>query len=134
MHNLGHLPVHRQRAAHDARAKRFADRLMAEADAEEWNVCVRANEIDDAAGARRNAGTGRDYDRARTLGEQRVDVECVIAHDAQRGAGDALDLLDQVVGEGVVVVDDGDGRVNGGAKDASRPRVSPTRSPGGSYS
>ena len=47
----------------------------------------------------------------RLLGEQRLGIEGVVADDAQPLAGEALDLLHQVVGEGVVVVDDGDHEV-----------------------
>src|SRR5205085_9433175 len=93
-------------AARDACAECFADCLMAEADAEEGNGGVGANELEHASGARRSAGAGRDDDRARTFGDQPAWIELVIAHDAQLRAGKPLDLLHQVVSEGVVVIDD----------------------------
>src|SRR5262249_49105010 len=43
------LAVHRRGAAHDARAERLAERLMTEADAEQRNVIVETDEIEDAA-------------------------------------------------------------------------------------
>ena len=82
------------RAANDAAAERLADRLMAEADAEEWDFFVGADEIDDAAGAGRGSRTGRDDDRLRLLGDQRGRIERVVANDANNVAGEPLDLLD----------------------------------------
>ena len=102
--------MNRHRAANDAPAKRFADRLMAEADAEKWDFLVGADEIDDAAGAGGRAGAGRDDDRFRVFRDQCGRIECVVADDANRSAGEALDLLDQVVSEGVVVIDDDEAR------------------------
>ena len=128
MHNLGDLAVYRHAAADDARAERLADRLVAEADAEERDVAVAAYEVDAAAGAGGRSGSGRDDDRARSALDQRRGVERIVADDRQRDAGKAFDLLDQVVGEGVVVVDYDNGVVSGRAKDASRP-CSSTRSP-----
>src|SRR5260370_41961327 len=110
MSPLGHFAMNGHRAANDAAAERLADRLMAEADAEAWDFFVRADEIDDAAGAGRGSRTGRDDDRLRLLGDQRGRSERVVANDANSVAGEPLDLLDQVVGEGVVVIDDDDGR------------------------
>src|SRR5947207_2676700 len=101
---------------------------MPEADAEERDRIVEADQLDDAARAVRRAGTGRDHDRARPFCDQRRGIEGVVAHDTHAFAGDALDLLDQVVGEGVVVINDGDG-----AKDASRSAAS-TRLPRGGRS
>src|SRR6188508_3863039 len=123
MHDVGDLAVHGDRSADDVRAEGLADGLMPEADAEERDGAVGANEVDDAAGARRSARSGRDDDGARPVGDQRVGIEGVVAHDTQALARDALDLLDQVVGEGVVVIDYGDG-----AKDTSRLEAS-TRLP-----
>ena len=106
--------MNRHRAANDAGAERFADRLMPEADAEERDGFVFADQIDDASGARGSSGAGRDDDGLRLLRDQRGRIEGVVADDAHRAAGEPLDLLDQVVGEGVVVIDDDDGQ----AKDA----------------
>ena len=108
--HFGHFAMNGHRAANDASAKRFANRLMAEADAEKRDFLVGADEIDDAASAGGRARAGRDDDRFRVFRDQRGRIECVVADDANRSAGEALDLLDQVVGEGVVVIDDDEAR------------------------
>jgi hypothetical protein len=115
--------VHRQLAPHDPRPERLGDGLMAEADAEQGDVAVRADQVDAAPGARRGAGSGRDDDGPRPRGEQLLRLERVVPDDVQPFARKALELLDQVVGEGVVVIDDGDG-----AKDTSRQRGARARS------
>ena len=102
------LAVDGNASANDAGAERFADGLVPETDAEERDRFVGADQFEDAARARRRAGTGRNDDRLRLLIEERVDVEAIVAHDLQFERGDPLDLLDQVVGERVVVIDNGD--------------------------
>jgi hypothetical protein len=82
------------RAANDASAEGLADRLMPEADAEERDFFVGADEIDDAAGARGSSGAGRDDDRLRLFRDQFLRIEGVIANDANSPAGEPLDLLD----------------------------------------
>ena len=116
MPHLGHFPVHRQLAAHDSRAERLADRLMAETDAEEWSAFVEADEIDDAARPRRRSRPRRDHDRSRPFLQQRVRVERVIPNHTNIHAGKPLDLLNQVVGEGVVVIDDDDRAKDGSGR------------------
>jgi hypothetical protein len=86
--------MNRHRSANDPAAERLADRLMAEADAEEWDFFVGADEIDDASGARRCSRAGRDDDRLRLFRKQFLRIERVIADDAHRAAGKPLDLLD----------------------------------------
>jgi hypothetical protein len=92
---------------------------MTQTDAEERDRFVRANQVHNPSGARRRPRSRRDDDRPRSLGNQRAGIERIVAQDAYRAAGEPLDLLDQVVGEGVVVVDDDD-RITGSrrAKDA----------------
>ena len=114
MTNLSHFSVDRNRPANDARAERFADRLMAKTDAEKRDGLIGANEVDDTARASWSSRPGRDDDRRRFLGDQRRGIEGVIAEDANGAPGEALDLLHEVVGEGIVIIDDGDRR----AKDA----------------
>jgi hypothetical protein len=131
VHHAGDLAVDRQLAAEDARAEGFADGLVTETDAEEGNRFVRANQVDDAAGAGRRAGTGGDDDGPRLRGDQCSRIEGVVANDVQRLAGETLELLNQIPGEGIVIVDDGDAPEEVGAmraKDASRPTAA-TRSP-----
>jgi hypothetical protein len=98
MNDVSHFAVYRNAPANDARAERFADRLMSETDAEERHVLFglhqSLDQIDAAAGARRRARAGRDHDRARIALDQRLRLERVVANDGQRDAGEALDLLD----------------------------------------
>src|SRR4029077_5436303 len=99
--------VDRHRTAHDFAPVRLADDLVPEADAEEGYGVVGANQIDDSPRARRRAGTGREHKGARPLRHERRRLEGVVAHDAHALPGQTLDLLYEVVGEGIVVVDDG---------------------------
>src|ERR1700682_5813132 len=97
MLHLAHFAMDRDAAAHDARTERLPDRLMAEADAEKRNAIVGADQIDDAAGARRRSRARRDDDCLRRLPQQLVGIKRVIAHDGYSFARQALDLLNQVV-------------------------------------
>ncbi len=112
MLDVAHLAMDRHLATHDARAERLGDRLMPEADAEERDrriaLDIETNEIDAAPGACRRPRPGRNDERTRLLRDQLRGIELVIAKDAQPLAGETLDLLDQVVGEGVVIIDDRD--------------------------
>ena len=56
-------------------------------------MLVEADEIEDAAGARRRAGSGRDHDGRGLLREQCRRVEAIVADDFEPRAGEALDLL-----------------------------------------
>ena len=98
--------MHRQTPAHDAPSECLADGLMAQADAEKWNALIEADQIDDAARPRRRSRPRRDHDRSRLFLEQRRRIERVVPNDTDIDAGKPLDLLNQVVGEGVVVIDD----------------------------
>ena len=91
--DLADFSVHRHARPPDVRAERFADRLMAQADAEERNVAVGANKLDDTSGAHGRAGTGRDDDRLRFFREQILGIEGIIAHNAHRAPREAFDLL-----------------------------------------
>src|SRR5262245_55655205 len=131
MPHLGHFAVHRRGAAHHARAERLAERLVPEADAEERDIFIEADQLENAARAIGRAGTRRDHDRARLLREQLRGIEAIITDYLQPRAGEALDLLNQVVGEGVVVVDD-DERAR--AKETRRRSCGSARSPEGGRS
>src|SRR5206468_4212231 len=100
--------MHGNAPAYDFRAERFADGLMAEADAEERDGVVGTDQFEDASRARRRARPRRDHDRLRLLIEQRIDVEAIVADDLQFEGREPLDLLDQVVRERIVVIDNGD--------------------------
>src|SRR4051812_29846624 len=106
--HFAELPVNRNAPAHNPRAERFTDGLMAEADAEERNRFVGADQFEDASRARRRSRPRRDDDRLGFLIEQGVDIEPIVAHDLQLERGDPFDLLDQVVRERIVVIDNGD--------------------------
>jgi hypothetical protein len=60
MADRAHFAVHRHRSADHLRPERLGDGLMAEADAEERDGGVGANEVDAAAGASGRAGAGGD--------------------------------------------------------------------------
>src|SRR5438067_6079569 len=108
MPHLGDLPMHRQARSHDAPAERLADSLMTETDAEKWNAFVEADQIDNAPGSRRRSRSRRDDDRSRLFRQQCGGIKRVVPNHTDIDAGKPLDLLNQVVGEGVVVIDDDD--------------------------
>ena len=115
MAHIADFSMNGKAPADDARAKSLTDCLMPEADAEERDGIVGADEVEDASGARRRAWSRRNDDRPRLRCDQCCRIERVVADDIDGNARKALDLLDQVVGEGVVVIDYDDRR---GAKDA----------------
>lgn len=104
--DLGQPSVHRARRQVHARAEELGDALVAEADAEDGQPALLDGAPADAevAGAVRAAGTWRDDD-----GVEVVDADprplVVVADDDRRAAVHFADELEQVVGEGVVVVD-----------------------------
>ena len=89
---------------------------MAEAHAEKWNLCIEADEIDDSPRTRRRPRPGRDHNRPRSLFQELVWIEGVIPQHVNLRAGEPLDLLNQVVGEGVVVIDDDDRAKDGSGR------------------
>ena len=102
------LAVHQPAGAADDAAEGVADRLVAEADAEQRQAAF-AGQADHR---QRDAGLGgrgrprRDEDVRRTLVDHLLRGHLVIAVDADPGA-QFLEVLHQVEGEGVIVVDDG---------------------------
>src|SRR5919204_5559341 len=97
---------------------------MPEADAEDRRVLAQpANDVQRHARVVRGAGTGRDDD---ALGRERrhaLRVDGVVAHHAQLGA-ELTQVLHEVVGERVVVVDDED-HARGPAVAMRRARMRP---------
>src|SRR5262249_28653580 len=106
--NLGCLAVHLSLGSGDRTAEGLADRLMSEAYAEDRRVLAEApDDLERHSGVVRGAGAGRDHD---PLGRERSDavgVYGIVADHVQLGA-ELAEILHEVVGEGVVVVDDED--------------------------
>ena len=109
--DLAGLAVHELGCADDVTSEGCADGLVAEADAEEsgcaglrWRS---ADEVDADAGVLRGAGAGGDED---AVGVQVFDLlwgQFVVATNDHLLA-ELANVLDEVVGEGVVVVEDED--------------------------
>ena len=103
------LAVHQRGRAHDRAAIDLADRLVAEADAEDRDF--RAGALDQRqadAGLVGRAGAGREHDGLGVHGHHLVDGDLVVAaHGELRPQ--LADVVDEVVGEAVVVIDDENG-------------------------
>ena len=106
--DLGVLAVDRL-AANRAPAERLDHRLVAEADAEGRHALLGkgARGLDRDPGLRRRAGTGRDHQSVGPSLEQLGDRRLVVAHNLDLRP-ELAEVLDEVVGEAVVVVDDED--------------------------
>jgi len=98
-----------QPAAHDLAAEVLADRLVAEAHAEQRAFLGGAGGDQVEADTRlvRRAGAGRDQEALRTAGEGFGRGQRIVAHHFHLGA-QFHDVMDQVPGEAVVIVDDED--------------------------
>ena len=106
MKNWREFAVHLARRADDVAAEKLADGLVAEAHAEHGLFSGESlYDVDAYAGVGRGAGAGRNEDSARVelLGLSRGDL--VVAEDAH-GHAQLAEILDEVEGERVVVVDD----------------------------
>src|SRR4051812_30181367 len=102
------LAVHRE-MADDGAAEGLGERLVAEADAQRRHPGL-GEALDDVEADPRLVGrarTGRDDDAVGPAREQLLDVRGVVAHDVELAA-QLAQVLDEVVGERVVVVDDED--------------------------
>jgi hypothetical protein len=85
-----------------------ADRLVTEADSEDWEFAGEsADQVDADAGILRGAGAGRDYDALGFAASDFVYGNFVVAVDFYIAA-EFAQVLGQVVGEGVVVVEEQD--------------------------
>ncbi len=100
------FPVHQFAGADDIAAKDLANRLMAEADAEDWRAAAKLPD-DVAADASFvwRAGAGRNADVARRQLADFIHTDGVVANDFHFRA-QLAEVLNEVVGEGVVVIDD----------------------------
>jgi hypothetical protein len=103
--DLGLLAVDRL-AADRAAAERLDHRLMAEADAECGDPGLREGprRLDRDPGVRGSTRAGRDHQSSVTALDQLGDRRLVVADDLDLGA-ELAQVLDEVVGERVVVVD-----------------------------
>src|SRR5208282_1067301 len=106
--DLAGFSVHEARGADHAPAKRLADALMTEADAEDGYLRGEAaDQLHADARLARRAGAGGDHD---ALGAERrdfVERDAVVAAH-QEFLPELAEDLSQVVGEGIVVVDEQD--------------------------
>src|ERR1700730_5952843 len=99
--------MHQLRRAYDLATERLANRLMAQADAQNWNAAGKALDyLQRNSGAIRCARARRDYD---PFGEQLrfdlLDCDLIVAAHLN-GLAQFAEILNQVVGERIVVVDD----------------------------
>ena len=106
------LAVHDFRRANDASAESVADGLMAQADAEQRNFAPElADDFDDDAGFFRRAGAGGNHDAVGLLGGDIGEGDLVVAMDFELFA-QLAEILRQVIGERIVVVDEQDHRLD----------------------
>ena len=103
----GGLPVHQPLGPHHPATEGFADGLMSQAHAEQRHARRRRRPHQWHADARLawGAGAGRNDDGRRVERERPLGIQRVVPVDHRIGAQLAC-VLDQVVGEAVVVVED----------------------------
>src|SRR3954469_18403537 len=90
----------------DVAAVCFSDRLMAEANTKRWyRASPAANDVDGHPGFPRRARTRRQHDGGRRQITNLVDGDRVVALHHELGA-ELAEVLNEVVGERVVIVDD----------------------------
>ena len=108
------LAMHQPLGPDNTSAEDLPDRLMAETDAEDRHPPGKA--ADGIGGDPRlvgRAGAGGDDEMARGEGGYCVAIDLVVAVDLDRHAGGYLaDPLDEIPGEGVVVVDEENHRLH----------------------
>ena len=106
VHDRAGFAVHEMSGPDDVSAERFADRLVAEAYSKHRNFTRKvADQIDADACLMRRAGAGRDNDLFRMHGLDLAHRDLVVAANLDVAAQFA-DVLDEVVGERIVVVED----------------------------
>lgn len=100
--------VHESFGADDLAAKSGANGLMSEADSEKWNLAGKmTNQFDADARILRRAGAGGDHDAIGMEGFEFIDGDFVVAAHLDARTQFAQ-VLDQVVGKGVVIVENED--------------------------
>lgn len=100
------LPVHEPVGPDDIAAEHFADALVPEADAEERNRGSEGpDDISADSGLGRGAGSGRDTNPLGRLLANLIERDAVVPMHFHRGP-QLSEILDEVVGERIVVVDD----------------------------
>ncbi len=104
------LTVHEMLGADDLGAEGLAHRLMAEADAQQRQAALQAlATFDRNAGFSRCARTGGDDDAIRLAVEDFIDRDLIVAVDLDvERRVDLAQPLDEVVSEGVVIIDEED--------------------------
>ena len=113
MGEIARLAVH-QPATHDRAAEMLADRLVAEAYAEQrlFRLCAGRHEVEADPRLIGCAGAGRDEVSRRVLGQRLFGGDGVVTHHFHLSP-QFHQVMDQVEGEAVVIVDDEDGSVCG---------------------
>ncbi len=108
MADLGQLAVHRYRRPHYLAAEGVANRLMAQADAEDRDFGGnRRDQIETDAGLLGRAGAGRKHDGVRIGVDDSGAGDLVIAVDANLRP-QFTEIVHKVEGEAVVIVDQND--------------------------
>ena len=107
--DVGDFAVHGRGCADDPAAENLADALMAETDAEKRDVAVGAGLDKGGADAAvvRIAGAGGNHDAGRAFGQDIPDADLIVSVDAHI-LPQVAQILDEVVGEAVIIVDQGD--------------------------
>src|SRR5271166_3741544 len=103
-----HLAMHRGARPHDVAAERLPDRLVTEADAEDWGRVARgAHEVETDARLVRRAGAGREDNCVRLPRKSVLDADLVVSpHSYVRAQ--LAEIVDEVEREAVIVVDQRD--------------------------
>jgi hypothetical protein len=99
------LPCISFAGVHDAAAEGLADRLVAQANAEDGNPAGKlANRCQGNPGLRRRAGAGRDHQHGRVKASDLGDGDGIVAEHPDV-LPQLAEILDEVVGEGVIVIE-----------------------------
>src|SRR5690348_1636129 len=103
--DFGKLAVHRHRCAHDLAAESLADRLVAEANAEDRDARRRGgDQVEADAGLVRRARAGREHDGVRLGGDHGARRHLIVTMHLDLGP-ELAEIVHEVEGEAVVVVD-----------------------------